>query len=200
MTISAIVLAAGRSSRFGEANKLLADVSGRPMIKAVTGAVAESRVQDIVLVTGNDGGRVAAAVGPGPWRIVANPEPGLGLSSSIRAGLAALSDEVNGVLIVLGDMPGVSAALIDQLIAAFEAHASDVIVYPVSTQGRQGHPVLWPAALFAELSALTGDTGAKALLSKYSDRVVTIAATGDAAFFDVDTVEDLNRPKGGATG
>ena len=191
MTISAVVLAAGLSSRFGNSNKLLADVGGRPIIAGVLGAVSGSKVQEIVLVTGRDEGRMLAAAGPGRWRHISNPEPGMGMSSSIRVGLSALSDNARGALIVLGDMPSVSSALIDRLIAAFEAKAGEAIVYPVSPEGRQGHPVLWPAALFPELKILTGDSGAKALFSKYASLIMPVPVSGNAAFLDIDTVEDL---------
>lgn len=195
MTISAIVLAAGRSARFRDGNKMLADVAGQPMIRRVLEAVAASKVQEILLVTGKDGSRIVAAAGPGRWRAVSNPEPELGLSSSIRVGLAAVDANAKGVLIVLGDMPGVSSTLIDALIATFESRARSAIVYPVSGEGHQGHPVLWPAALFDELKALTGDTGAKALLSKYAHLVITIPVADGAPFLDIDTVEDLSKLK-----
>ena len=197
MTIAALVLAAGRSTRFEGGNKLLADVAGQPMLRRVLSAVAASKAQEIVLVTGDNGSRMIAAAGPGRWRAVSNPTPELGLSSSICAGLSALGDGTGGALIVLADMPGVSSALIDALIAAFDAKDGNAIVYPVASNGQQGHPVLWPSALFDELNSLTGDTGAKALLSKYAHLVVTVPVSDNAAFHDVDTVEDLQSLKAG---
>ena len=191
MTITALVLAAGRSSRFEGGNKLLADVAGQPMLRRVLSAVAASKAQEIVLVTGDNGSRMIAAAGPGRWRAVSNPTPELGLSSSICAGLSALGDGTGGALIVLGDMPAVSSSLIDALIAAFEANAGGAIVHPISNEGRQGHPVLWPAALFGELKSLSGDMGAKALFLKHAHLIATVPVADNAAFLDIDTVEDL---------
>jgi molybdenum cofactor cytidylyltransferase len=194
MTITAIVLAAGRSTRFGADNKLLADAGDGPLIRRVLAAVAASPVDDIVVVTGLDGGRVAAAAGPGRWHLVTNPEPDAGLSSSIRAGIGALAPGTDGVLIVLGDMPGVTADLIAAIITAFEAKARGAIVFPQSPDGRQGHPVLWPRSLFTELASLTGDTGGKALIAAHCGLVSTVpAGDGERAFLDIDTEADLAR-------
>lgn len=191
MSITAIVLAAGRSTRFGTNNKLLADTGGGPLICRVLSAVAASPVDDIVLVTGSNASRVAAAAGPGRWRLVTNPEPDGGLSSSIRAGMATLQPGTSGALIVLGDMPGVTADLIAAIMSAFEAKSRAAIVFPQSPTGRQGHPVLWPRALFGGLSGLNGDKGGKALIAANPDLVSPVAISDGAAFLDIDTRADL---------
>jgi molybdenum cofactor cytidylyltransferase len=191
MTITAIVLAAGHSTRFGADNKLLADTGDGPLIRRVLSAVALSPVADIVLVTGLDPGRVAAAAGPGRWRVITNPEPEGGKSSSIRAGIAAVTAQTDGALIVLGDMPGISAGLISDLMAKFEASGRSAIVHPQAPDGRQGHPVLWPQGLFAGLSGLSGDKGGKALMAAHQALAVPHMVTGEGAFRDIDTLADL---------
>ena len=104
-----------------------------------------------------------------------------------------MGPEADGVLIVLGDMPAVSAALIGKLIAGFEAKDKRAIVFPVSADGRQGHPVLWPRALFPDLMSLSGDTGGKALIQAHRDLLSPIQIEDAAAFLDIDTPADLQR-------
>lgn len=193
MKIAAIVLAAGHSSRFEGAHKLLSEIGGVPLVRHVLLNVATSSIADIVLVTGTSSAAVETVAGSGRWRTVLNPDAGAGLSTSIRSGLAALEPNAAGALIVLADMPGVTATLIDRLIEAFGTAKGEKIIYPQTPDGRQGHPVLWPKSLFRELSELTGDKGGKALLQKHADKCVAIGAgTADVAL-DIDTRDDLAR-------
>ena len=200
--IAAIVLAAGRSSRFEGGHKLLADTGGAPLIAHVMAALSQSNAAGIVLVTAPDGLPIAAAAGSGRWHTMVNEAAHEGLSSSIRAGLRALGIESKsepgqpayaGALIVLADMPGVSAHLINALIALFERHDHNAIAFPTEPGGRQGHPVLWPVALFPELMKLSGDRGAKELLQTHSGLVVTLPVGDAAPFHDIDTRQDLAR-------
>ena len=200
--IAALVLAAGRSSRFEGGHKLLADTGGTPLIAGVMTALSQSDAASIILVTAPDGQPIVAAAGPGRWRGVVNDAAQEGLASSIRAGLRALEAEqtsaagepsLAGVLIVLADMPGVTAELANALIALSAAHDHSAIVFPAGPDGQQGHPVVWPRALFPELMKLSGDQGAKALLRSHRDAVVTLAVTDASAFLDIDTRQDLAR-------
>ena len=197
-----MVLAAGRSSRFEGGHKLLVETHGAPLIAAVMTALSQSNVADIILVTAPDGEAIVAAAGPGRWRNCVNETANEGLASSIRAGLRAL--EANpasapsepayaGVLIVLADMPGVTAELVNAIIAISAAHDHNAIVFPAGPDGRQGHPVLWPRALFPDLMKLSGDQGAKVLLPSHRERIVTLQIAGAAPFLDIDTRQDLAR-------
>ena len=195
--IAAIVLAAGRSSRFEHGNKLLADIGGLPLVRSVLNAVDASAVTDILLVVAGEAHEVVEAAGSGRWRTVVNSEAERGLSSSLRTGIAALPDTTDGALVVLADMPGISTGLIARVIAAFTAGNGDVIVYPAAGgDGRQGHPVLWPRRLFAELKTLEGDTGGKMLLQKYKGILRTVPVAGTGAFLDIDRAADLAKFKG----
>ena len=191
--VAAIILAAGRSSRFDGGNKLLAEIDGVTLVRRIALEVAASPVDDIVLVTGADDGAVATAAGAGRWRHVVNPEPARGLSSSLKAGLAALGTDASGALVVLADMPAVSAALIAKLSAAFDASGGKKIVYPQNARGVQGNPVLWPRVLFADLLLLDGDSGGKKLLTQYAHLCQPLDVSGDDAFTDIDTRADLAR-------
>lgn len=191
MKISAIIVAAGRSSRFECGNKLLAEIDGKPIIGHVIDETAASRVGEIIVVTPPDGAEIVQAAGTGRWRITINANAGVGLSSSIAAGVSAVDAASDGVLIVLADMPRVTATLIDQLCDAFVSNGGTAVVFPHSPDGRQGNPVLWPRSLFGELMEVTGDRGGKAVLAAHQELHLPMRIDGDAAFADVDTNADL---------
>lgn len=194
MKIAAVIVAAGRSSRFEGGNKLLADLDGVPLMRHATGAVKSARLADAVLVVPPDSAAIIEAAGEGPWTIAVNADPA-GLASSIRTGVAALDATIDGALIVLADMPFVTPALIAQLCETFAAHDGERIVFPVTPGGRQSNPVLWPHALFPALRQLSGDKGGKALLDAHADMHAPVMLTDDAAAFDIDTQDDLERAK-----
>lgn len=193
MNIAAIIVAAGRSSRFGDGDKLLAEFRGTPLIRHAAAAVAASQVADAVLVVGPHSDAIVAAAGQGPWRVAINEDPDWGLSGSIRTGIAALDKSIDGAMIVLGDMPFVTAALIAKLSEVFVTNHGRRIVVPVTRDGRQTNPVLWPRALFPELMRLTGDSGAKAVLVAKPDLQAPVTVEDDIAAFDIDTRADLEQ-------
>ena len=185
--IAALVLAAGRSSRMGS-NKLLEVVGGQPMIRHAVAAAVASRVAPVIVVTGNEGQRVQAVLDDFPTvRFAENPDYSNGLSTSLIYGMNALPADCDGVLVLLGDMPGVDAALLDRLIAAFDPGAGRAIIAPMH-EGQRGNPVLWGAGHFNALRGLTGDTGARAMLE--ANPVFTVPG-GMGALTDLDTPEAL---------
>lgn len=191
MNIAAVIVAAGRSSRFGDDDKLLAEFRGAPLIHHAAAAVAASQIADAILVVGPHNDAIVAGAGQGPWRVAINNNPDSGLSSSIRTGIAALDRSIDGALIVLGDMPFVTAGLIAKLSKVFIVNHSRRIVFPVTRDGRQTNPVLWPRALFPELMRLTGDVGAKAVLAANPDLQAPVTIDDDIEAFDIDTRADL---------
>ena len=187
--IAALVLAAGSSRRMGEANKLLCAVDALPMLlHAVNAATASSCVQTLV-VSGHDAAAVEAQLADYQVSLVRNGDFAAGMSTSLRCGLRALPQDIDGVVILLGDMPRVLAAHIDRLIAAFDP-GHPAIVVP-ERDGRRGNPVLWPRRHFPELLALSGDQGGRALLQRHAASLLRIAMPDDAIFTDVDTPEAL---------
>lgn len=196
MKVAAVILAAGRASRFGPTSKLLAPLAGRALISHVAQAACAARLDARVAVVAPDSPLPQVLAHYAGIATVVNDRAEDGLSSSLRTGIAALAGDVDGVVILHGDMPLVSAALLDALRRAFETSGGSAIVYPAARDGRQGNPVLWPRALFDELRALDGDRGGKALLAAYADRHRPVIVEGDharAAFTDVDTIDDLER-------
>ena len=193
--IVAIVLAAGRSTRMGEANKLLADIGGKPMLRHVAEAALASQAQQVLVVVGHQADEVCAALTGLDVAFVANLDFATGLSSSLKAGIRALPQGAAGALVLLGDMPRIETAHLDAMIAAFASEAGNAVVVPMH-RGQRGNPVLWPADLFAEILALEGDVGARSLLARHAPRVREIDLGTDAIVMDVDTPEALARLRG----
>lgn len=194
--VGAIVLAAGRSSRWraaggAEATKLVAEVSGKPIVRRVAEAALASRAWPVVVVVGHEREAVGAALAGLDLTTAVNPDFASGIASSLRTGLAALPADVAAALVLLGDMPDVASPLIDRLIESFEASPGVLAVAPV-TGGRRGNPVLIARGLFGPAMALEGDEGARRLLSGLAPGAVAeVETTGAEAAFDVDTPEDL---------
>jgi molybdenum cofactor cytidylyltransferase len=189
--IAAIVLAAGSSTRFGEANKLLVRIDDVPLVVRVIEAIKRGGIEQITVVTGYQSEPMTAAITGHGCRIVHNDRHTEGMGTSVARGVSALADDVDGVLIAQGDMPEVDGALIATLRQRFVENAGDRVVYPVLDDGRQGNPVLWPKRLFGELAKLTGDKGAKQLIAAEGDNAIRAVSTGSAAAVDIDTPEEL---------
>jgi molybdenum cofactor cytidylyltransferase len=190
--IAAIVLAAGRSSRMGPRNKLLEHIEGKPMVARVVGAAIASGVEPVIVVTGFEAGRIQEALRGLGAAFAYNADFDRGMSSSIKAGLAALPGDCDGALILLGDMPEIAASDLEALISAFGKKEREAICVPVR-DGRPGNPVLWSSSYFAEIVQLNGDAGAKQLIAQHRSHVIEVPVRSDGIFVDVDTPADLAR-------
>jgi molybdenum cofactor cytidylyltransferase len=188
--IAAVVLGAGRSSRMGGPNKLLAEIGGKPLVRIVVDAVLASPARPVVVVTGHQRDRVEAALAGLPVKFVHNPHFADGLGTSLKAGIAALPADADGAIVCLGDMPQVDAALIDRLIGAFDPDHGALVVLP-TIDGKRGNPVVWSRRFFPDLMAVEGDVGARYLIGRYTEAVAEVPLTGTAALTDVDTPEAL---------
>lgn len=187
--IAAIVLAAGLSSRMGT-NKLLAELNGKPLLLHAVEAAVNSAVDSVVVVTGNDAEKAAGALAALCVTPIHNPDFARGLSTSLKAGIAAVSEDCDGALILLGDMPGITPALIDKMIAAFDPDEGRAICV-AARHGKRGNPVLWARRFFPEIMALEGDVGAKHLMAMNDDLVCEVEAADDSPLTDIDTPEAL---------
>ncbi|MGH7092938.1 MAG: NTP transferase domain-containing protein [Stellaceae bacterium] len=188
--IAAILLAAGRSSRMGGPNKMLAEIDSVPMVARVAQRLLSSRARPIIAVLGSQGDAVDAALGKLPIERVRNPDFADGLSTSLKCGLAALPADVDGAMICLGDMPQITGRDLDRLIAAFNPLEGRAIIVPVR-RGKRGNPVLWASRFFPEMAALAGDVGARALIAEHAELVAEIEMDSDAVLVDIDTPEAL---------
>jgi len=183
--IAGVVLAAGLARRMGR-QKLLLQLQGKPVVRWSVEHIA-GHVGDVVIVTGPDDTALRQALDGLAVRFAVNPRPQDGQGTSIAAGIAALKPWTTAALIALGDQPRMPAPVVPALLDAFR-RSGKAIVAPVY-QGVQGTPVLFSSEVFAELRALKGDAGARAVVKEDPERVETV--TFDLAMPpDVDTPED----------
>jgi len=194
MSVAAVVLAAGRSTRMGS-NKMLADLRGEALIRRTLEPILASRARPVIVVTGHEPQLLARAIAGLEATPVHNPRYAQGLSTSLIAGIAAVPETASAALICLGDMPLVGAHLLDRLIAAFEVASAAGAVVPARA-GEWGNPVLVGRRLFPLIGDLEGDAGARKLLRGRPD--VTVLEVEDASILtDADTPEALQRLRRG---
>ncbi|CAN7712487.1 NTP transferase domain-containing protein [Mesorhizobium sp. LjNodule214] len=189
LKVDIVLLAAGRSSRMGGPNKLLALFDGKPLVRRAAERALGSRAANTIVVTGHQHERVRATLSGLDVTLADNPDFADGLSSSLKAGIARVAADAAGAMIVLGDMPGVSSADLDRLIDAFRKSGGRSVVR-AAHDGRRGNPVLLPRSLFPAIAHLEGDTGARHLVEAEGLDVVDVEI-GEGAAVDVDTREAL---------
>ena len=186
---AAIILAAGEARRFGT-QKLLAPLGGRPLVQHVIDVANASPLAEVVLVVGADADVLLTRVRPGRARVVRNADYASGQASSLQAGLRAVGD-VDAALVLLGDVPGVTAALLEALLAKQRETGAPAVLSRWS--GQRMPPVLlhrdiWPAAF-----ALRGDVGMREVLAGRDD-LADVEVTGAlGSLDDVDTRHDHER-------
>ena len=191
--VAALVMAAGRGSRFGagaDESKVLADLEGRPLVCHVVETALASRAAATLVVTGQAAQGVATALDTHPVALVHNPFFARGMAGSLKAGLVALPSNIEGALVLLADMPRVRVGTLDALIAAFDAAKDADAIIPVH-DGREGNPALLARSLFAELMLLEGDAGARRLLSQKGRKIVRCPVEDPGILVDIDTRDAL---------
>jgi len=188
--LHALILAAGASRRFGSPKQLVR-IDGRPMLHAVLSRAVEVAGHSVTVVLGAHASDLAPLLSHSPASIAINRDWELGLSSSIRAGLARMPGTADAVLILLADQPSVSTEDLRRLVGAWRRQPDYIAAaqYGATT----GAPAIFPGWCFRELTELRGDRGAGALLQRHADRVVRVPMASAAV--DVDTPEDLLRLK-----
>ena len=193
--VAVVLLAAGRSTRMGGPNKMLAEANGQPLVVHAVKAALASQAVEIVVVLGHMADEVRPAIekalpANARLRFVTNPDFAEGLSTSVRTGIAGLGAGIDAAIVQLGDMPGVTSGMLDRLMAAFSPVEGRAICVP-TVAGKRGNPVLWARRFFAEIAKIAGDTGAKHLIGEHADLVCEVEMTGEAAITDIDTPEAL---------
>lgn len=188
--IACVILAAGRSSRMGPRNKLLEDLGGKPVLRRTVENALASHARPVVVVTGHQAAEVEAALTGLDVTVVHNPDYMTGMAGSLKSGIGALSPNLDGTIVALGDMPEIQAADFDRLISAFEPKEQRSIIVPVY-DGRRGNPVLWSSELFPAMAKLAGDAGARSIVASNPDSVVELDLGTPAVLADLDTPEAL---------
>lgn len=186
--VAGVVLAAGTSTRFGEANKLLAALDGEPLVRHAARTLVEADVSPVVVVVGYEGERVRAALESLPVSVVENPSYEAGQATSVQAGIDALGERIDAVVIALGDMPSVATESVDRLVEAYHAGAGTALA--AGYEGQRGNPVLFDSQHFDTLRAVHGDTGGRRVLLDAPD--AALVETGDPGVTqDVDRRDDV---------
>ncbi len=187
MFVAAVILAAGNARRMGELKQVL-PCRGEALVHRAARAALEAKLAPVVVVVGAEAERVARAVADLPVRIAYNPHGAEGQSTSVRAGLAALPTGVDGEVFLPADQPFITAEVLRMLVEGLNAGAQ--VVAP-EVEGHITSPVLFSAALFGELAALEGDSGGRALFSRYPP--LRISWHDPRLAVDVDSPEDYER-------
>lgn len=184
--ISGLVLGAGASQRFGPPKQLL-PFRGTTMLGwVVNQAERAAGLDEVVVVVGRAADQVREEVDFGAARVVENPVFSEGCSSSYRAGIGALSSESDAIMIILGDLPGVTPEIIDRLAAAWREHDAPIAL--CSYQGRKGHPMIFARSMFPQLVELHGDKAAWKLVDAN-------AAVVQEVRIDLPYPDDINTPE-----
>jgi molybdenum cofactor cytidylyltransferase len=189
--VAAILLAAGRGTRFGKEPKLLARVDGKALVRHVADAAVSSAAAPVIVVTGHHADAVQEEMQGLAVQIVHNPLFADGLSTSLKAGFSALPPEARAAVILLGDMPLVTTGLINALVAGWHESGEPAALVP-TLDGRRGNPVVISRALQAAIESLSGDAGAGPILRGRSD-VVEWPTTDKAVVQDIDTKEGFGK-------
>lgn len=190
LKVVAVVLAAGRSTRLGQA-KQLAPIAGRPALTYTLDALRRSSVDGITLVLGNQADEVAAALDLTNIAVVQNPDYAQGQSTSVLAGIKSLGEDVGAALMVVGDQPTLDPAVVDAVLHAYRETRGPFVV-PVYAEGDWGNPVLLARVSWKLVENLKGDTGARSILRKNMDMVLEVPV-GVPAPVDIDTPDEYAR-------
>ena len=191
--ISAVVLAAGESTRFGSPKQLL-KMGGRTLLETVVGRFTESRVDEVIVVLGRDSELIQRKVALGRARVVTNRDYEKGLSSSIRTGIEAVGRESGAVILALGDQPLILVATIGALVQSY-LETGGPVVAPYFRRQR-GNPVLFDRKLFPYLKRIEGDRGAKAVIKEHGWKVVRVDVKDPGVLLDIDSEADYRRVLG----
>src|SRR5206468_4302660 len=188
--ISAIVLAAGTSSRMGSPKPLLT-LDGRPLLERVLETVRDAAVDDIVVVLGHEADRVRDGVSFDGAHVVVNPAYIEGMSTSLQAGVRAADPRSDGFLIVLGDQPFVQSATINTLIERRNGSQAKILIPTYG--GARGNPVLLDRSLSEDVQSITGDQGCRAIFGHHTRGILEVPVDDPGILVDLDTPEQITR-------
>ena len=191
--VHAIVLAAGQSRRMGGINKLLVQHDGMALVRHVVEATRTSRVAGITVVSGFQAQGVIDALKGLEVEYCHNPDFADGMASSLRCGITSVPHNCAGAIILLGDMPRITGAMINRMLDEFEQAQARCIIQ-ATDNGARGNPVVWPAKYFDSLKQISGDVGGRHLIEENTENLIMVEL-GEAARLDIDNPEMLSRFK-----
>jgi molybdenum cofactor cytidylyltransferase len=189
--VAGVVLAAGASTRMG-GNKLLFEIDGEPLLRRAVRRAAEAGLDPVIVVLGHDADQAREALGDVPCRTVFNPDYARGVNTSLRAGIRAVPSDVQAVVVVLADMPLVSAPMVAAIVERYHASTAPLVVSEYGDV--QAPPTLYDRSLFGELLRTEGQGCAKQVVRRHWEEAVRVASCHEA-LTDLDTPEDYERVK-----
>jgi molybdenum cofactor cytidylyltransferase len=193
--LSLIVLAAGKSTRLRGINKLLAEFNGAPIIRSVTRAAINSKVDEVIVVVGHEAEKVRKAISDLPCRVVINRNYELGQSSSLKTGMNELNENTKGVLILPGDIAKIDSASINRVVDAYSLQGGSILC--AAHNGKLGHPILLAKELFSEIMQITEEKfGLKMIVSNHRNEIRLVETDSENVLQDVDYPDELNRLTG----
>ena len=190
--ITAILLAAGQSTRMGARNKLLLEVGGQPMVRHVALTLLASRIDAVIAVLGHEHAAVAEALAGLPLRVVVNRDHACGQMSTVRAGLEAIDADPAAIVVALADQPALEPADIDFLIDAFVALPEPKILVPVRG-GQRGNPIVLPRAERRTLLEGGFNFGCRNLIERHPEAVARVEVPNLHYLQDIDTPAAYDR-------
>lgn len=193
LRVAAVVLAAGKSLRMGEAKQLLR-LGHSTVLGRTVESVRAASLDEVVLVLGASAGAIreqlpAAVLGDA--RVVVNSEYERGMASSLQIGISGLSSGVDAALIVLGDQPLVRPETLDRIVEEYQQTRAQIVI-PMH-KGTRGNPVLLDRSLFADAMALEGEVGCRAIFGKRADGIVYVEVDDPGILLDIDRRDDYER-------
>ena len=188
--ISAVVLAAGLSTRMGEP-KLLRPVRGRAILQRVLDALRRTDLDEVVVVLGAESEKVRREVKFEGEKVVLNRAFADGMSTSLKLGLKSVNRLSEAVVVALGDQPFLSPSTVDRMVEAYLERRPPIVVPVVG--GVRGNPVLFAKSVFPDVMKIEGDVGAKSVVEGYGDRVLELSVQDSGVLFDIDTPADYER-------
>lgn len=184
--VTAIVLAAGSSSRMEGGNKLTRCIDGEPLLLRIIKQVLASQVQKCIVVLSQYNDEILEMLNGINVEIVTCRNADEGMSASMRSGILAAGEDTSAYMICLADMPDLKIEHFKLVIDAYDPENNRLIIRPKTISGQFGHPVLFDSSYYSDLLSLDGDIGAKAVIKDHSGRVYELEMD-DAVITDLDT-------------
>lgn len=191
LAVGGILLAAGAGERMGHRPKSLLELGGVPLIRRQIIALSGAGVDELVVVLGHHGERIAQAIQEFPVTVVHNPAPAAGQVSSLRVGLRALSPRIDTVLVALADQPLINAQDINDLIGAYKKRPAGTQVVQPEVDGQPGNPVMFSGEVREQILAGEARVGCKQWQAAHPEQVHRWVSTNQRYRTDVDTLEDI---------
>ena len=190
MNISATILAAGSSQRMGD-NKLLLPFQDNTLINVVCKTIIDSYLKPVFVVTGFENKKVLESLPKSIDKIIYNEDWSRGMATSINKAISSLPNNIDGNMIVLGDMPLVTVKTINKLHQVFLNNNGNKIIY-ADYLGKQANPVIFPRKFFDEILHLNGDKGCKNIIYKNRKSSIGVPIDSSEVIFDCDTKDDYS--------